>query len=100
MYRHGLCAFCRTASLSRPDGKKDGSGEPSYKMRALFIAICWLIAGDGRAQPIHISPAAILLDNPEATQQVLVSNADRSTDLTRGANYAIVDAKIAAVDAD
>src|SRR5205085_2580445 len=100
MDRHGLCAFCRTALLSRPGGKKDGSGDPSYKMRALLMGLCWLTASNAGAQTIHVSPAAVLLDNPEATQQVLVSNANRSTDLTRVASYAIENPKIAAVEAD
>src|SRR5207237_1149338 len=56
---------------------------------------------DGRAQEqtLHVSPAAIALDNPEATQQVLVRSAKLPTDLTRLASYEVLDPKVAAVDA-
>src|ERR1043166_4285259 len=65
-----------------------------------FLVVGYLTIGaDAHAQPIHVSPAAVHLNNPEATQQILVANANRTTDLTRIATYAMVDGKIASVDA-
>jgi hypothetical protein len=46
---------------------------------------------------LQVSPAGVVLDNPEAVQQVLVRSA--SADLTRVAAYEILDPKIATVDA-
>ena len=66
-------------------------------LQALLIATNWAIGSDGRAQSLHVSPAAVHLDNPEATQQILVSNANRTTDLTHIVSYTILDAKIASV---
>ncbi len=45
---------------------------------------------------LHVSLPNIILDNPEATQQVLVRS---SKDLTRLVTYQIIDPKIAVVDA-
>src|SRR4051794_22736073 len=53
---------------------------------------------------LRVSPTTITLDNPEGTQQVLVSLATAARpgpailDLTRAATYEIRDSKIAAVD--
>ncbi|HMF19667.1 MAG TPA: hypothetical protein VKE98_20850, partial [Gemmataceae bacterium] len=45
---------------------------------------------------LQVSPAKIVLDNPESTQQILVRS---GKDVTRLATYQVVDAKIAVVDA-
>jgi hypothetical protein len=52
--------------------------------------------------PLRVSPAAVRLDSPEATQQLLVSTgaAGRPLDVTRQVAYAVADAKVAAVDAE
>ena len=57
-----------------------------------------LASQDGLAQTsLQISPPAITLDNPEATQQILVRS-KLSVDLTRWANYEVLDPKIVTVD--
>lgn len=45
-----------------------------------------------------VSPATISLDNPEATQQILVRLASAGGDLTRQATYEIAEPKIVTVD--
>ncbi len=81
----------------------------------LFTVLTFLLSAswaafpgaDGRAAsppppasipPFHVSPAAIALEGPESTQQLLV-RAKSSIDLTRLATYEALDAKIVAVDA-
>ena len=75
-------------------------GLPSLILPSLLIVASWgfLPCGQLHARPaaLHVSPAAVVLDDPEAGQQVLVGG---SADLTRSATYAILDPKIAAVDA-
>ena len=52
--------------------------------------------------PLHaalqVSPTAITLGNPEATQQLLVRSSAAATDLTRSAKYVVTDPAIASVD--
>ncbi|MBI1832272.1 MAG: DUF1549 domain-containing protein [Planctomycetes bacterium] len=69
--------------------------------RLSVLCLCLLLsAAEVIAQSApHVSPAAVRLGNPEATQQVLVQSADRRVDLTRAAHYSISDPAIAAVDA-
>ncbi|MSQ95266.1 MAG: DUF1553 domain-containing protein [Gemmataceae bacterium] len=52
----------------------------------------------GHAQALQASPATVLLDNPEATQQVLIRLPNSAADLTRAATYQVLDPKIAVVD--
>ena len=76
-------------------------GKLSTILHGLMALAFWAIVANqtGRAQTtLHASPAAIHLDNPEATQQVLVRSSTSAGDLTRLATYEIRDAKIAAVD--
>jgi hypothetical protein len=71
-------------------------------LQGLLVLGVWAFCSDqdGRAQTtLNLSPATITLDNPEATQQVLVRSSKSSTDLTRRATYETLDPKIAAVDA-
>jgi hypothetical protein len=72
----------------------------SFKVRGLLVLMSWaLVASHGlRAQPaaLHVSPITIALDNPEATQQILVRSA--VGDLTRAAAYEVLEPKIVAVD--
>jgi len=49
--------------------------------------------------PLQVSPPAVVLDNPEATQQVLVRSLKLPGDLTRLVQYQILDPRIASVDA-
>ncbi len=50
------------------------------------------------AQSLQVSPATVVLDNPEGTQQVLVRMANSAADLTRVATYQVLDPKVAIVD--
>ncbi len=65
----------------------------------LCVLLCFAFARPANAQELKVSPSAIALDNPEATQQVLVRAAKNPLDLTRQAKYATLDPKIAVVDA-
>ena len=51
-------------------------GLPSLILPSLLIVASWgfLPAGQLHAQaaPLHVSPAAVILDDPDASQQVLV----------------------------
>ncbi|HTE21369.1 MAG TPA: DUF1549 and DUF1553 domain-containing protein, partial [Armatimonadota bacterium] len=78
-------------------------------LRRLRIALplaTLLAAGGAAAAPpraaVRVSPPAVRLDSPEASQQLLVSTvaAGRSLDLTRAASYRSLDPRIAAVDPD
>jgi hypothetical protein len=67
--------------------------------RRFFTILMLLFAHQQLAHAqLQVSPPAIVLDNPEATQQVLVRTAASSADLTRAAAYAILDPNIASVD--
>jgi len=67
--------------------------------RVLFVLAVWasIACSPVRAQ-LHVTPATVVLDNPEATQQVLVRASKLTADLTRSATYAILEPKIAVVD--
>src|SRR5437879_2571221 len=67
-------------------------------LRLLLLFGCWPAPAPAEAA-LRVSPAALTLDNPEATQQVLVSSSDPAADLTRQVRYEIADPAIAAVDA-
>lgn len=57
-------------------------------------------ASPGHAQAqLAVTPVSVVLNNPEATQQVLVRAAGEPGDLTRTVRYEMADAKIAIVDA-
>jgi hypothetical protein len=76
-------------------------GKPFAILQGLLVLGVWgvLTNQDGCAQTtLQVSPATIILDNPEATQQVLARAAKSSADLTRLASYEILDPTIAAVD--
>ena len=62
----------------------------------LFVAVC-ATAPARATEPIHVGPFAIVLGDPEATQQVVVWS--NSADFTLTAQYRMLDPKIAVVDA-
>lgn len=70
----------------------------------LFASVSWSLfpsgtsTAGGTSTPLLVSPANVVLDNPEATQQVLVRS-PLAGDLTRLASYKVADASIASVDA-
>ncbi len=72
-------------------------------MRALLrlAILCgsgWLLQ-NSEAAPLDVSPTTVLLDRPETSQQLLVTETDGSTkrDLTRGVEYLVADPSIARV---
>jgi hypothetical protein len=68
-----------------------------YRLGSACFVLAFAIAPLRAAEPIHVSPLVLQLDNPEATQQVLVGTV--KADLTRAATYRTLDPKIAIVDA-
>jgi hypothetical protein len=67
-------------------------------LRVLLVAGIWATAGQAMAG-IQVSPAMVVLDNPEASQQLQVRSQETSNDLTRVAKYEAVDVAIVSVDA-
>jgi hypothetical protein len=70
-------------------------------LQGLLVFGCWAICSSQNAlaqTPLQVSPVGIILDNPEATQQVLVRSTKSAGDLTRLATYEMLDTKIAVVD--
>ena len=65
---------------------------------AIGISVAFPCQAAHAQTTLHASPPAISLDNPEATQQVLIRSAKSAVDLTRSASYEILDPKIAIVD--
>src|SRR4051812_41485246 len=65
---------------------------------ALFLA---LVAGSPLSAALEVRPAAVVLDSPESTQQLLTTQMGvRALDRTRAAAYSVSDPRIAAVDAE
>jgi P pilus assembly chaperone PapD len=67
------------------------------------IALPWaLLIGVSHANAaVRISPAAVILENPEASEQLLVSEVQgdgRTLDLTHSVNYEVVAPPVARVD--
>jgi hypothetical protein len=73
-------------------------GRSFLTIRVLLVLGLWAACAPAEAA-LPVSPAAVILDNPEATQQLLVRSPDSTVDLTRLAAYEVVDPKVAAVDA-
>ncbi|MCE9531393.1 MAG: DUF1549 domain-containing protein [Planctomycetes bacterium] len=67
-----------------------------YRMFVILIGF-WVSSTPVRAA-LQVSPATVVLDNPEATQQLLVRSSALPVDLTRVAMYVSADPKIAIVD--
>src|SRR5215471_15168458 len=66
--------------------------------------LTWLLApalalGAGRS-PLRVEPTKVILNNPEATQQLLVTGGEPAApvDRTRTASYHVADPRIAEVD--
>jgi hypothetical protein len=68
------------------------------RRRAPWVLLLSLVASGLRADTLLVSPSAIMLDYPEATQQVLVRGKAKATDLTHAATYQILDSKVAEVN--
>lgn len=67
----------------------------SFTILRLLVVCAALGATQAHAAPLQVSPPAVTLADPEATQQLLVAQA---ADLTRKATYTSLDPKVAAVD--
>jgi hypothetical protein len=68
---------------------------------AIVALVCALLTGGALRAELRVSPPAVVLDGPEATQQLLISGTDASgarVDVTRRVHYDAVDPKIARVD--
>jgi hypothetical protein len=66
----------------------------------LLVAGVWVTFSAATARAtLHVSPASVTLEDPEATQQILVRSSTAGGDLTRRAAYEVVDPKIVRVDA-
>jgi uncharacterized protein YjdB len=71
------------------------------KIGILLIAMSWIeTAGATAEAAVLVSPSAVVLDNPEASQQLLVSvSADgRRIDRTRQVQYSVADPQVARID--
>ena len=64
----------------------------------LLLVASWALCTPAHAA-LLVSPSAVVLDNPEATQQLLVRSSAVSADSTRQATYQVLDPGIATVDA-
>src|SRR5437660_1027754 len=76
----------------------------SAALRLPILLVAWLLSTtpDLSAQArgpaaLQVSPAKIVLDSPETTQQLLVTG-DGPLDLTRTVSYKAVDASLVAID--
>ncbi len=67
-------------------------------LNGLLVFVCCSGASTVRAA-LQVSPASVTLDNPEATQQLLVHPAGSTLDITRAVKYEVLDPKVAAIDA-
>ena len=75
-------------------------GRGLIRQFGLVLGLWAMVAMASLAQgPLDVRPAIILLDNPEATQQLLVRSTDLSADLTRLATYEVLDPAIAVIRA-
>ncbi|MGE0609496.1 MAG: DUF1549 domain-containing protein, partial [Pirellulales bacterium] len=74
-----------------------------YALRLSILSACLAVGAlYARAADLQVSPAAILLESPESSQQVLVGEAlpdGRSLDRTRDVTYSTTDPNIASVNA-
>lgn len=71
------------------------------ELTCLMMLVCALLAENAGAQTT-VSPPAVTLTNPEASQQLLVTGkvGERSVDLTRAAKYVVAPPEIVSVDAN
>jgi len=73
-------------------------GRSATAIFCLLVVASWVLSTPAQAA-LLVSPAAVALDNPEATQQLLVRSSVSPADLTRQVVYEVLDPKIASVDA-
>jgi hypothetical protein len=70
--------------------------------RKTLIAVGLLLGGVAQSADLHVSPTAITLDRPEASQQIIVTEVDgeRRRDVTREAQFQIAAPNVARIAAD
>jgi hypothetical protein len=72
----------------------------SFPLVPFLLAMgCWTLPAPVAAQ-LQVTPTALILDNPESTQQLLVRFLPLAADATRLATYESLDPTIATVDAN
>src|SRR5262249_48057908 len=72
-----------------------------FALRLVPAILTWLLtAAFLPAAALRVEPAKVVLDSPEATQQLLVTGGDPAApvDWTRSASYKVLNAEVAAVD--
>jgi len=72
-----------------------------HRLFAILVIVALSSGGPCMAAEIRISPPSILLDSPEASQQVLVTSViskNQSNDLSRNVSYKIVPSGLASID--
>lgn len=73
-----------------------------HRVVCLALILCWWLLSSPSMADISVSPASVVLDRPESSQQLLVavSQADRiMLDVSRDCSYEIVAPQIAVIDA-
>ena len=76
--------------------------QTSNSWRPVWLSAVLCLAGvDARAEGLYVSPAKIILDRPEASQQLLVTGNQsdgHAADLTRSVTYRVRDPQVVSVD--
>src|SRR5262245_60258632 len=74
-------------------------GTRSFRLHGLLALGLWLVLSTPcLADGLHVSPTTVTLNNPEATQQILVRSSSPVRDVTHAAIYESLDPRIAVVD--
>src|SRR5438132_11252755 len=71
-----------------------------FPSRLLPALLAWLLLTGVLPAALRVEPAKVVLDSPEATQQLLITGGERSApvDWTRSASYKVLNADVVAVD--
>src|SRR5262249_47576538 len=72
-----------------------------FARRLPLAVVAWLLSAATLPAALHVSPAKVILDGPETTQQLLVTAGGPAAplDVTRAASYQVRDAGVVTVDA-
>jgi Protein of unknown function (DUF1549)/Protein of unknown function (DUF1553) len=70
-----------------------------FSSRLPLALLAWLLSTAALPAALVVSPAKVVLDSPETTQQLLVRDSAGLIDLSRAASFKAVDGRVAAVDA-
>src|SRR5205823_5423794 len=71
-----------------------------FTSRLLSVLLVWLLSVGVLPAAFRVEPVRVVLDSPEATQQLLVTegNSAAAIDRTRAASYKVVDPAVVTVD--